>query len=536
MRAPAVIFQGLLAGAAAGLLMLAILFRLNPEIPAVGRALGLGGVVFSAWGVLAVGLPLAGLTVFLRLARRQKLAVGRLPATWLSALVYTLAAVLARVNADLHPSFLSGSAHRTLGQDAVTWLAAALLVYGLGRWVRRRDGAALPVVVFILAVLAVPPLRLVWQPTPPRAELQIAPRPLGTPTRSLVVVGVEGLDPSFLVAHAGGARYPTLERLLTSGSWGPLQPHRPYLMRSLWTTTATGVYPRTHGVESRWAWALPGVFREPVRLLPWTPLGSRGVMPPLLSHAVEPPSSLVPALWQRLDESGVPSPALGWPGIWAPGVVRHPGVDGDEVPDAASALDVDFRRSLELALAPLPQEADEIWSAVEGDQRRLGAARLAMTGSPASLWIELRALGTARRLLQPLGSGDPAQRAALELVLELLDDQLDTLLRLGGPSALGVVVSPYGLEGPDSWERLRRLLGFGGTWHASPEHCRDGVLVLVGHGVVPGHRRARAQLPDVAPTVCYLLGLPVAQYMEGRVILDAVDPEYLAATPLRVVD
>jgi hypothetical protein len=42
-------------------------------------------------------------------------------------------------------------------------------------------------------------------------------------------------------------------------------------------------------------------------------------------------------------------------------------------------------------------------------------------------------------------------------------------------------------------------------------------------------------LPDVVPTLCYLLGLPVAQYMEGEVIVDAVDTGYLTTHPL-VVD
>jgi len=42
--------------------------------------------------------------------------------------------------------------------------------------------------------------------------------------------------------------------------------------------------------------------------------------------------------------------------------------------------------------------------------------------------------------------------------------------------------------------------------------------------------------PDVAPTLCYLLGLPVAQYMEGSVVVAAVTPSFLAEHPLRVVD
>jgi hypothetical protein len=35
--------------------------------------------------------------------------------------------------------------------------------------------------------------------------------------------------------------------------------------------------------------------------------------------------------------------------------------------------------------------------------------------------------------------------------------------------------------------------------------------------------------------MCYLLGLPLAQYMEGAVVIDAVDRGYLASHPL-VVD
>ena len=62
------------------------------------------------------------------------------------------------------------------------------------------------------------------------------------------------------------------------------------------------------------------------------------------------------------------------------------------------------------------------------------------------------------------------------------------------------------------------------------------MLILRGGGpLVPGSLPP-STLPDVVPTLCYLLDLPVAQYMEGRVIVDAVEPAYLAANPLRVVD
>jgi hypothetical protein len=122
------------------------------------------------------------------------------------------------------------------------------------------------------------------------------------------------------------------------------------------------------------------------------------------------------------------------------------------------------------------------------------------------------------------------------LVFELLDEQIGALLGATRRDALVAVVSPYGLAPPNSVERLRRLLGGGDSWRTSAETGPNGLLILLGDHVPKGGRLPPANLPDVAPTVCYLLGLPVAQYMEGGVIVDAVEPEFLAENPLRVVD
>jgi hypothetical protein len=59
--------------------------------------------------------------------------------------------------------------------------------------------------------------------------------------------------------------------------------------------------------------------------------------------------------------------------------------------------------------------------------------------------------------------------------------------------------------------------------------------MVMGRDVVGGRQYQDVRLPDVVPTACYLLGLPLAQYMEGSVIIEAVEPAYLASHPL-VVD
>jgi len=199
-------------------------------------------------------------------------------------------------------------------------------------------------------------------------------------------------------------------------------------------------------------------------------------------------------------------------------------------------LDEEVRSSLEWALEPFSEQGEEIWTSIAEDLSRVEGAKAAMEGGARNVWLNLESLSTARRQLEPIKAMHTGEREVLDLVIELLDDQLELLLAAADPDTLVAVVSPYGLAPPNPWERLRRMLGFGGSWRTSAEDCPDGVLLMRGEGVPAGERFAPAKTPDVAPTLCYLLGLPVAQYMEGGVVLEAVDPEFLTAHALRVVD
>jgi hypothetical protein len=164
----------------------------------------------------------------------------------------------------------------------------------------------------------------------------------------------------------------------------------------------------------------------------------------------------------------------------------------------------------------------------------LGAAVTALTGGSSNVWVHLESLAEARRVLEPLKPRHTGEREVVELVVELLDSQLQSILAAAPPDALIVLVSPYGLSPPSSYERLRRLIGIGDTWHTSGDRCWDGLMMIMGRGVVRGQRLNDVRLPDLVPTVCYLLGLPLVQYMEGTVVIAAVEPEYLSTHPLMV--
>ncbi len=67
-------------------------------------------------------------------------------------------------------------------------------------------------------------------------------------------------------------------------------------------------------------------------------------------------------------------------------------------------------------------------------------------------------------------------------------------------------------------------------------HRLNGILFLHGPGVKKGKRIMGAQIMDLAPTILYLLDLPIPKGFDGKVLVDALEPEVLKACPVRVED
>ncbi len=524
--------DALYLGTAGGLVLLILLLRLNPDAGAEGVALLPAVLLWAVWGIVTIGTTCLLVALLVRRLRPPAERPLCWPAPELAFAMFLVAAVTCRVNADLHPEFLSGTGHRTLGQDAVAWLISGLIVLGVGVWVRRRGCARTGVAVFATLVIVLPVVRFITQPTPSGITRPVAARSLGRSDRPLLVLGLEGLDPSVLGQVAGNRRYPALDGLLQRGSWGAVDAYRPYLRLSLWTSLAVGALPSQHGLRSRSRWVVAAAGDLSLQLLPWTPFGSGWVVPLGLTRRRAPQPSALPPLWDLLRASGVPTRVLGWPGLWREGSVEH----RSAWPSAATTLDPLSVSSLQAALAPFPDVRDEILRELDADIGRLLDVRSALASGTRCAWAHLGTVAEMRRALEPLSAQDSLQRAAWDLLLELLDDRLGELLGALPPDTLVVVVSPYGFHPPSPFERLLRLLGLGGGWRATAAGSPDGALILAGRGVVPAHLMQRVQLTDVAPTLCYLVGLPVTQYMEGRVILDAVEPDFLAEHPLQVVD
>jgi hypothetical protein len=66
-------------------------------------------------------------------------------------------------------------------------------------------------------------------------------------------------------------------------------------------------------------------------------------------------------------------------------------------------------------------------------------------------------------------------------------------------------------------------------------HGPPGILLMQGGPVKPGHVIQGAHILDLYPTMLYLLGLPVPKDAAGKVLLEALDPEFVHRHPVRTI-
>ncbi len=346
----------------------------------------------------------------------------------------------------------------------------------------------------------------------------------GKPRRALVVVW-EGADVPWLLPLMDGGMMPFLQSLWSRGGWGHLRTVQPFSRAASLATWATGCSPIRHGVVGRRAYRLPFLADVPVSLLLKGPWPSPHQLPWRLWQRAAPPPPKEPTLWEALEGLGLHSAVVGWPFPWR-GVA-------EAVPwEQAPPLDPSWQAAIEEAVSKgTPKALPTLQAFALTAEVGLGAAVMIREKVPQVLVVHLDL--PAR--LRPLWAGDDPG-GVLALAAQFLDGQLADLWALFGDADTHLlVVSPYGMAPPRPWDRLLANVGLTGKWPVSPKDSPDGFFFLLGPGVAAGSRVRGARAADVMPTLMYLLELPVARGLSGRVLLAAVDENWAASVPLRLV-
>jgi predicted AlkP superfamily phosphohydrolase/phosphomutase/tetratricopeptide (TPR) repeat protein len=388
--------------------------------------------------------------------------------------------------------------------------------------------------------------------TPPAAgRLRAAPGP------KVVLVGIDGADWEIIDPLAAAGRLPTLARLKREGAWANLRTMEPTLSPLLWTTIATGKPPEAHGV-------LDFLARDP----------QTGRTVPINSSFRK-----VKALWNLFTEAGRTCDVVAW---WAtyPAETVNGTLVSDRVayslfaaPDGPPPPGAVFPQGYADQVRKLTVPDTSIGyrdllpfvkiTAGEYEAARRRAAANPRTATRDPVVHLSRILASTRSyhavvldllkrsqpdLLAVYYQGidevshrfahfaDPKMdmvseeehrrfRGAVEAFYEYQDRLLRELLSRVEPGSLVLVVSDHGfLHGsgrpPDAPPNIE---GQPGRWHRL-----YGIFVAAGPMVSPGKKETVTPL-DIAPTVLFASGLPLAADMPGRAPENLFTASFLAS-------
>jgi predicted AlkP superfamily phosphohydrolase/phosphomutase len=350
----------------------------------------------------------------------------------------------------------------------------------------------------------------------------------------VLLIGIDGAAPRLVEPMLREGALPHLSGLAERGLYRKLLSHHPIESPRIWTSMATGVLPRRHGIESFG-------FRDEQ--------GGR--------HLFTSAHRKVPALWNILTAASRSVGVANWWNSYPPeaidGVIvsdhlltrdvlgrqRITGAETATVGSIASPEGWDERvRELLADDTPLTgienpfadPERFPGWEVTERLAQRFendaDVVRVALAIEreihPDVMMVFLPGIDRVSHMLwatvEPEEAYDPpipmtpvlraAGLAAMREYYRYTDALIGTLLEGYGDRDLVLVVSDHGFE---AGRKLAFLTGV----HDS-EASVDGVIFAAGPGVQAPSDPRRISVNDVTPTVLAWLGLPVARDMDGR--------------------
>ena len=518
-------------------------------------------VIGLPWALLALAAELGSIRV-----RGAAAVPGRIAAMIIFAGILALALVPIRLLAIRPFNLYDTSVYlQALGVIVACFMASWLL----SRWLLRRDGSlrggALWPVGFMVSTLAI-----AWkasQMPEPRGNLAAA-RALTEPTgRKTLLLGVDGATWKVIDPLIARGELPNFQRFVDEGAWGVLEstvsPIQPFSnsasggMRSpvLWSTVISGRPPRDHGILDMEVTFVPWLeeplpFRVPYDSERFRYLPANGAM------------RRVKSLWQIFSEQGYTVGSVGWWPSWP-----LEDVNGFVISDryrGGNEADGRVRPESLIDKYRLPERnrlfaAENVFVLCPGDSVGAGLVpsrveklfridNIAMEVGPEIVaresWDFLSVYVKGPDLVQhmfweyheePRGGASRVRQLGLdpvEAVYRHVDDFLGAILGAVDEQTNIIMISDHGAGAWISDHSFVLSL-----WPNRParekwsgNHRVDGIFAMWGPDVRPGARLMDSMtLLDVAPTALYLAGAPVADDMPGRVIVEALRPEWVAA-------
>jgi hypothetical protein len=370
----------------------------------------------------------------------------------------------------------------------------------------------------------------------------------------VVVLAIDGFDPQLhdrlrppdptaAQPHASGTQ-PGLFAAL-DGTRAQLEPSSSRDPARLWTTIATGVRPETHGVSALETRRVAGLDGRLVAGSTGQVIGAATdllrLTRPAIASTFERRAKM---FWEIAEQAGLRTAVVNWWATWPADA------SGGIVLSDRAVIRLERGGGLDAELAPpdLYEPLKARWPDLRRTAQQLAVGHFANVPE-----VDLRKV-LARsgeldvsmvRLAETIAAGHDLD--LLVVYLPGLDVAQHTLLGDAGRTSSAYELN-LRLTGLQRYYRFLDFFVHPIISRAAREGARVFVLTQAGRlhegsgllaGLGPDLRsgvRANGTVLDVAPTILHVLGVPVARDLDGRVLTDLFDPEFVAKYPVREVE
>ncbi len=366
--------------------------------------------------------------------------------------------------------------------------------------------------------------------------------------RKIMLIGIDGMEWDIMGPLLEGGRLPTFARVMSEGTWGELRSLDILESPVIWTSIATGKLPEKHGIT--------GFAKKP-------PAGGQPV--PVTSNVRR-----VEAIWDILGDEGWSVGIVGWLATWPAEPVNGylvtdyfnygwaPEQGGEEgrltFPPALAADIEDLRilndevpdeRASAFINGAVPEDEvlrkrfDSLKTCIATDETSRSVALRMADQMPVDFYaVYLKGVDGVCHLywvdMIP-ESGPPISREeeamfgdVITRYYEEMDGVLAGFIEMADENTTVILTSDHGHSGP-------KPTGDHYRWGMAM-HDPTGVLAFWGKDIAEGRELVDASVLDITPTILALCGLPVAEDMDGSVLTEAIDRDFLRAHPVRTIE
>jgi hypothetical protein len=569
MRFLRMLTNSVLGGGLVAAYLAVLVLQLNPHLPLAPLVVAtLYRVLLLFYGT-HLALAIYVVLVLSQLVSRDGFSPGWLSLrllAWMATLAASAVALVTWRNLQTYGATLAPeSADALAAGAAATALCAVLLcIIGFVHFSFGRRGSRLGGALFALTVVASVVLPLVARGgarpgLPARGEVRPQPVAVVPTAGRITLVLLDGVSLEFIAPLTADGRLPNFGRILDGGASAHLTTIRPTHPGPVWTAAATGKLPLGNGVRSGATFDF-GDARYQLDLLPDLCFAHALVHFGVVSERPHTAASVrARTFWEIASAAGVPVGIAGWP-LTAPAPPVHGYIASDRLhlsggarvafedealvspPEAAalvSAVSADVPAAEDAPLGALAREpyARDRWYrhvATALDERfapRLSALRYEgpdVVGHRYLRYALPRAFGdVSAEELREFGS-------VLEAQYGWIDRELGREMQALGPDDVLLVVSGFGMEPVSLGKRVLSELLRESSLSGTHENGPDGFLLAWG-AVVRRGRLPLGSITDLAPTVLYLLGLPIGRDMDGHARTDLFVPAFTQTRPITFI-